>query len=154
MKRAFRLLVLCSSLAPAFLMIGVGALVVRNHASTQDSVKSTIISSSGQKLTTFYEGLPRSPKFALKGILAARRALPRCGKKQENAGINQRLFGSAVVSTQAVRSALIPSAEAWGGLRFRTFATRAVPVLVATIQLRTMGWTMMALRSRRSIADR
>jgi hypothetical protein len=107
MKRAFY----CSGLALAFLMLGIGALIIRNHVPTRDSVESTIVSSSGQKLTTFFDGLPDSPKFSLKAILAARRALPRCGKKQEKAGIYQRLFSAAVV-------------HAGGSVCFNTFLWR------------------------------
>lgn len=97
MKRASGLLVLCSGLALAFLMIGVGALAIRNHAPTRNSVETTIVSSSGQRIATFFDGLPHSPKSSLKTLLAARSALPKCGKKQEKAGIYQRLFSSPVV---------------------------------------------------------
>lgn len=60
-----------------------GALtVIRHHASAHNSIKSVVVSSEGQKLTTLFEGLSPDPRYSVKDILATRRALPRCGKNR------------------------------------------------------------------------
>jgi hypothetical protein len=89
-----QLLGLCFVLT--LLLIGVVTSVIRSHASAQSSIKSVMFSSSGQRLKTLFEGEPRDPRYSLKDILATRRALPKCGGKQD-ISLLQRLFGSSVV---------------------------------------------------------
>lgn len=97
MKKVQRLRLLGSFLVLTALLIGAVRSVTRNHASAHNSIKSSIVSSSGQRLTTLFEGSPRDPRYSSKNILAARRALPQCGRKAEKPDIVQRLFGSSVV---------------------------------------------------------
>ena len=94
MKKALGLRLLGWCLVLTSLLVGVLTLAIRNHAAAHDSIKSIIVSSSGQKLTTLFEGLPQLPGYSSKDILAARRALPKCGGEP---GILQRLFGSSIV---------------------------------------------------------
>jgi hypothetical protein len=96
MKKAQGLRLLGSCLV-LVLLTGALTSAIRNRASAKDSIKSVTVSSSGQRLTTFFEGLPHDARYSLKALLAARRALPRCGRKPEEPGIVQSLFGSGVV---------------------------------------------------------
>ena len=97
MKKAQRLRLLGSCLVLTLLLIGALTSTIRNRASAHNSINSVIVSSSGQRLATLFEGSPRDPRFSSKTILAARRALPKCGQKAEKLEIVQRLFGSSVV---------------------------------------------------------
>lgn len=65
--------------ALAFLLIGTVRLGMRNQAPTHDSIKLVVVSSSGQRLTTLFDGIPPDPRYSVKDILAKRRSLPRCG---------------------------------------------------------------------------
>jgi hypothetical protein len=96
MKKAQSLRLLGSGLVLTSLL-GAVTLVMRNHASTHASIKSVFVSSSGQRLTKFFEESPRDPRYSSKAILATRRGLPKCGGKPEEPDVLQSLFGSAVV---------------------------------------------------------
>lgn len=96
MQKALGLRLLGWCLVVTSLLTGAVTSVIRNQASVHDSIKSVIVSSSGQRLTTLFEGLPHDPRYSLKDILAARRALPKCGGKPD-IPLLQRLFGTAVV---------------------------------------------------------
>jgi hypothetical protein len=88
-----------------FLLVGGVASVIRNHVSTQGSVKSTIVSSSGENLAVLFEGLPKNPKYSLKAIMKVRRTQQRCGQKQEVGTLQriyQRLFGTPVVLAKPI----------------------------------------------------
>ncbi len=80
MKKALSLPPFGSFLTLASLLLGA-LTVIRHHASPHNSIKSVVVSASGQKLTTLFEGLSPDPRYSVKDILATRRALPRCGKK-------------------------------------------------------------------------
>jgi hypothetical protein len=97
MKRVLSLRLFGSYLVLTSLLIAALALAVRNHSSTQASTKSIIVSSSGQRLATLFEGLPQDQRYSLKDILATRSALPKCGKKPDKPSLLQTLFGTAVV---------------------------------------------------------
>ena len=99
MKKALRLGFLGSCLILISLLMTAVTSVVRNHASAHDSIKSVAVSSSGQRLTTLFEGSPRDPRYSLKDLLAKRRALPpKCGAKpnvvqgSENLSVVQSLW--------------------------------------------------------------
>ena len=80
MKKALSLRPFGSFLILASLLIGA-LTVIRHHAPAHNSIKSVVVSSSGQELTTLFEGLSPDPRYSVKDMLAIRRALPRCGKK-------------------------------------------------------------------------
>jgi hypothetical protein len=90
--KSLRLLGLCLVLTS--LVVGAVITATRKHAQASDSIQTVAVSSSGERLTTLFEGLPRDPRYSLRDILASRRALPKCSGKP---GILDRLFGSAVV---------------------------------------------------------
>ena len=52
-----------------------------SHARVLNSIKSTIVSSSGQGLTGIFDGLPPDERYSVKHILAIRSSLPKCGSK-------------------------------------------------------------------------
>jgi hypothetical protein len=97
MKRVLSWRLFPSFLALTFLLGATLTLVVRNHALLHFSTKSVTVSSSGQKLTTLFDGSERDPRYSSKAIRAIRRTLPACGKKAEKPGIMERLSNSAVV---------------------------------------------------------
>jgi hypothetical protein len=100
MKKALSLRLFGSSLVLTSLLVAVLTLAVRNQSSAHNSTKSFIVSPSGQKLTTLFEGSGRDPRYSSKAILASRSALPKCGRKPGTSDIGevvQRLFGSRIV---------------------------------------------------------
>jgi hypothetical protein len=90
---------------PPQLIVGLGILTalstatilrLQSHAMRHGSVKSVVVSSSGQILTTLFEGSRTDPKFSVRNILAKNSALPRCGQKTETP-LLQSIFGPSVV---------------------------------------------------------
>jgi hypothetical protein len=81
----------------ATLVVGTVALGTRSHA-TKRGLKTTVVvvSSSGERLTTLFDGSRVDPKYSIKNILAKRRALPKCGQKAAPSVLNS-LFGPSVV---------------------------------------------------------
>jgi hypothetical protein len=96
MKRAQGLRLFGSWLVLTLLLIGALS-AIRNHSSAHDSIKSVIVSSSGQRLTTVFEGSQRDPRYSSKAIHTIRRTLRACGKKQEQPSVLERLSSSALV---------------------------------------------------------
>jgi hypothetical protein len=80
MKKALRLRPFGSFLILASLLIGA-LTVIRHYASAHNSINSVVVSSSGQRLSTLFDGLSPDPRYSVKDILAIRRALPQCGEK-------------------------------------------------------------------------
>jgi hypothetical protein len=65
------------------LFVAIAAFAVRSHPTQERTVKTVVVSSSGQTLATLFEGSLTDPKFSVKDIIAKGKALPRCGKKTE-----------------------------------------------------------------------
>jgi hypothetical protein len=107
MEKMFTLRFWGSFLVLALFVAGALTLM-RDHTSAHASTKSVIVSSSGLKLATLFEGLPRDPRYSVEDILATRRALPRCGKKQstlqddEKASVLQSILSRAKGSLQSL----------------------------------------------------
>lgn len=68
-----------------FGLILTSSAIYINHKISQtralNSIKSTTVSSSGQRLTGIFDGLTPDERYSVKSILAVRSSLPKCGSK-------------------------------------------------------------------------
>lgn len=97
MKKAWALGFLGFCLASTVLLEVSVKSTTRKHASANTLIRSVVVSSSGQRLTSLLQGSPRDPRYSAKAILASRQDLPKCDKKPEQPTMLQSFFGSSVV---------------------------------------------------------
>jgi hypothetical protein len=62
-----------------------------------DGVKRTFVSPSGQRLETFFDGLPQNSRYSLKRILDANRQVVNCGERNSSPKLLSGIFGQATV---------------------------------------------------------
>ena len=90
-----------------FLALSVGALfnlVLPRIGSTRRlPARIVVVSSSGQRIATLFEGLQPNPAYSLSRILAVNDQIRRCGSTNSRAepGMLGRVFGGSVVYAQA-----------------------------------------------------
>jgi hypothetical protein len=78
------------------LFVAIAVFAVRSHPTRETTVKTVVVSPSGQTLATLFEGSVTDSKFSAKDIIAKSEALPRCGKKKE-LSLLQSTLGPRVV---------------------------------------------------------
>jgi hypothetical protein len=67
------------------------------HSPRSERAGVVIISTSGQKLATLFDGLPHNPRFSLDRIVASNRQRSKCGQGASKPDIMGRLFGGVTV---------------------------------------------------------